>query len=94
MKYMNGNTLTQEGTYLSFLDDLARLSEAAIRVREKLVLLAPARAGSYLHLVQETTRAIEESKAGKGTVFTNAQEAVDDLKRLRKNYARKKITAV
>lgn len=91
---MNGNTLSQESTYLSFLNELARLSEAATRVREKLILLAPARAGSYLHLVQETARAMEESKAGKGTVFTSGQEAVDDLKGLRKNYARKKIAPV
>lgn len=91
---MNGKTLTPDATYLSFLDDLARLSEAAVRVREKLLLLAPTKEGSYLRLVQETTRAIEESKTDKGTVFANAQEAIEDLHRLQKAYARKKTTAV
>lgn len=91
---MNGKTLTSDTAYLSFLDDLAQLSEAAVRVREKLLLLAPAQEGSYLRLVQETTRAIDESKIGKGTVFTNAQEAIEDLHRLQKSYARKKTTAV
>ena len=91
---MNGKTLTSDTAYLSFLDDLTLLSEAAVRVREKLLLLVPVREGSYLHLVQETTRAIEESKTGKGTVFANAQEAIEDLHRLQKAYARKKTPAV
>jgi len=91
---MNGKTLISDTAYLSFLDDLTLLSEAAVRVREKLLLLVPAKVGSYFHLVQETTRAIEESKIGKGTVFENAQEAIEDLHRLQKAYARKKTPAV
>ena len=91
---MNGKTLTRDTAYLSFLDDLAQLGEVVIRVREKLLLLAPAKEGSYLRLVQETTRAIEESKTGKGLVFASAQEAIEDLHRLQKSYARKKTTAI
>lgn len=91
---MNGKTLVQDTAYLSFLDDLAKLSELAVRVREKLLLLAPAKDESYLRLMQETTRAIEESKSGKGMVFANAQEAIEDLHRLQKEHARKKTTTV
>ena len=43
---MNGKTLTSDTAYLSFLDDLTLLSEAAVRVREKLLLLVPVREGS------------------------------------------------
>ena len=84
---MNGKTLTSDASYLSFLDDLAQLSAVAVRVREKLLLLAPTKEGSYLRLVQETTRAIEESKTGKGMVFASAQEAIEDLQRLQNAYA-------
>lgn len=91
---MNGKTLAPDTAYLSFLDDLAQLSEAAIRVREKLLLLVPTKEGSYLRLVQETTRAIEESKIDKGTVFASEQEAIEDLHRLQKAYARKKIIEI
>lgn len=91
---MNGKTLTPDTAYISFFDDLTLLSEAAVRVREKLLLLVPAKVGSYLHLMQETTRAIDESRAGKGIVFENAQEALEDLHRLQKAYARKKTPSV
>lgn len=91
---MNGKTVAPDTAYLSFLDDLTRLSETVVHVREKLLLLAPTKEGSYLRLVQETTRAIDESKTGKGVVFANAQEAIEDLHRLQKEHARKKTTTV
>lgn len=91
---MNGKTLTQDTTYLSFLDDLARLSEATVRVREKLVLLAPTKEGSYLRLVQETSHAMRESKEGKGKMFSTAEEAVKDLESLTHAYADKKAAQV
>ncbi|GEM_PF-6345408 len=91
---MNSKTLTSDTAYLSFLDDLTLLSEAAVRVREKLLLLVPAKTGSYLHLVQETVLAMEESKAGKGKVFASAQEAVKDLEALSQSYAGKTAAQV
>ena len=84
---MNGNTLTSDATYLSFLDDLTTLQQAIGRVRDRLALLVLSREGSYLRLVQETAQAMKESKEGKGKTFTTAEEAVVDLKNLTHPYA-------
>lgn len=87
---MNGKTLTSDTAYLSFLDDLTSLGEAVGRVRDKLTLLAPSKQGSYLRLVQETSQAMQESKEGKGKMFSTAEEAVKDLESLTQAYAGKK----
>lgn len=71
---VNRTQSVDETALVSLLDELAILSQAAKNVREKLLKITPVKYGSSLWWEKADKEAMEQIKAGRGTLISNKKE--------------------
>jgi len=76
----NHTKIVSESMLISLMNELEVLSNAAKRVREKLLEIVPVKYGSDLWWEKSDKEAIESIKQGRGKKFETYEEAAKYLK--------------
>lgn len=77
MNQATSSSATQ--TVLALADDLGAFSALAKRIQKKLVMLTPAKDGTYLKLVQDTLEAKQDFEEKRYTTFDTVDALISHL---------------